>query len=233
MDLQTLERRRFLSVTVVQGYPGFYEVYGDETSNAIAISISAADSSFTLDGIRYGDASYISVVTFEGDDSVSVSSDAPTSIGAGINAGAGDDAVHLAVAGAIWGESGDDTLRIADSFRGQIYGGEGNDHLEISGACADADIDAGSGDDRIDASASSYGVFARAGTGNDTVFGSQYDDRIYGEEGQDFLLGSGGNDVFYADDLECDRVIGGAGVDMAVVDASESGVWGVEYVFYI
>jgi Ca2+-binding RTX toxin-like protein len=233
MDLQTLERRRFLSVTVVQGYPGFYEVYGDETSNAIAISISAADSSFTLDGIRYAEASYISVVTFEGDDFVSVSTDGPTSVGAGVNAGMGNDVVQLAVAGAIWGESGDDTLRLANSFRGQIYGGDGNDHLEISGECADADIDAGSGDDRIDASGSTYGVFARGGTGNDIVFGSQYDDRIYGEEGQDLLMGSGGNDVFYADDLGCDRIVGGAGVDIAVVDASESGVWGVEYVFYI
>jgi Ca2+-binding RTX toxin-like protein len=233
MDLQALERRRLLSVTVVQGYPGFYEVYGDETANAIAISISAADSSFTLDGIRYAEATFIAILTFDGNDSVSVVADGPTPVGAGINAGAGDDDVQLSVAGAIWGESGDDTLRIANSFRGEIYGGQGNDHLEISGECADAEIDAGDGNDRIDASNSAYGVFARGGTGDDTVFGSQYDDRLYGEQGHDLLLGSGGNDVFYAADLENDRIVGGAGADIAVVDACESGVWGVEYLFYV
>ena len=77
MDLQTLERRRLLSVTVVEGYPGFYEVYGDETPNAIAISISSADSTFTLDGVQYGEATFISIFTYDGNDTVSVASDGP------------------------------------------------------------------------------------------------------------------------------------------------------------
>ena len=233
MDLQALERRRLLSVTVVQGYPGFYEVYGDDAANEIAILISAADSSFTLDGLRYEDASFIAILAYGGNDSVSVVADGATSVGAGINAGDGDDNVQLSVPGAVWGESGDDTLRLTDSFRGEIYGGEGNDHLEISGECADAEIDAGDGNDRIDASKSAYGVFARGGTGDDTVFGSAYDDRIYGEQGNDLLMGSGGNDVFYVADLDNDRIVGGAGIDIAFVDASESGIWGVEYLFYV
>ena len=232
MNLQSLERRRLLSVTVVEGYPGFFEVYGDDEPNAVQIYI-AADSSFTLDGVQYAEASFISIFTFGGDDAVSVSAEQPTSVGAGVTAGAGDDVVALAIGGAIWGEAGDDTLRLENSYRGEVYGGEGDDIICICGACADVEIDGADGNDLIDLSASDYGVFARGGTGNDTVFGSQYDDRIYGEQGNDFLFGSGGNDVFYAADMESDRIIGGAGVDVAVIDAGETGVWAVEYVFYV
>ena len=215
MNLQSLERRRLLSVTVVEGYPGFFEVYGNDEPNAVQIYI-AADSSFTLDGVQYAEASFISIFTFGGDDAVSVSAEQPTLVG-----------------GAIWGEAGDDTLRLENSYRGEVYGGEGDDIICICGACADVEIDGADGNDLIDLSASDYGVFARGGTGNDTVFGSQYDDRIYGEQGNDFLFGSGGNDVFYAADMEGDRIIGGAGVDVGVIDAAETGVWSVEYVFYV
>ena len=233
MELQTLERRRLLSVTVVEGYPGFYEVYGDETANAIAISISAADSSFTLDGVGYGEATFISIFTYDGNDIVSVAADGPTTVGAGIIAGSGDDHVDLSVEGAIWGDAGDDTLSLTDSFRGEIYGGEGNDRLYISGACASAEIDGGSENDVIDASRSDYGVFARGGSGDDFIMGSPFDDQLYGEQGHDFLHGGAGNDVFYAVDVENDRIVGGAGIDLAYVDMCESGVWGVEYVFYV
>jgi len=49
MFLESLERRR-LCTTVVQGYPGFYEVYGDEGDNEISIDVPADGGSFTLDG---------------------------------------------------------------------------------------------------------------------------------------------------------------------------------------
>ena len=232
MNFQSLERRRLLSVTVVEGYPGFYEVYGDDEANAIDIAI-AADSSFTLDGVQYGQASFISIFTYGGNDVVSVSAEGEVSVGAGVTAGDGDDAVSLAVSGAIWGEGGDDTLRLTNSFRGELYGGPGDDRLFLFGACADAEIDGAGGNDLIDLSGSDYGVRARGGAGDDTVFGSNHDDRIYGEQGNDFLFGAGGNDVFYAADTGGDRIIGGAGIDVAVVDPAENGVWGVEYVFYL
>jgi Ca2+-binding RTX toxin-like protein len=232
MNFQTLERRRLLSVTVVEGYPGFFEVYGDDEPNAVAISI-AADSTFTLDGVQYGAANFIAIFTFDGNDTVTVAADGETSVGAGVTAGAGDDVVTLSVSGAVWGEDGDDTLRIENSFRGELYGGPGDDGLVIVGACADAEIDGAGGDDWIDASGSDYGLVLRGGDGNDTVFGSQHDDSIYGEQGCDMLFGSGGSDVFYAADFEQDRIIGGAGVDLAYADAAETGVWGVEYVFFV
>jgi hypothetical protein len=33
MTTELLEQRRLYSVTVTEGYPGFYEIYGDENAN--------------------------------------------------------------------------------------------------------------------------------------------------------------------------------------------------------
>jgi Ca2+-binding RTX toxin-like protein len=232
MRLETLERRRMLSVSVVEAYPGYYEVYGTDGPDSVAIFASNVDSSFTLDGIVYGNVSYVSVFTFDGEDIVSVVIEGTGPIGAGVAAGGGNDDVSLIGGGAIWGEDGEDTLRLTDSFRGEVSGGQGHDRLYIVGACADAQIDGEQGHDMIDATGSAYGVFASGGHGHDTIFGSNFDDQIYGNGGNDLLFGNGGNDVFYAADLEHDRIIGGAGIDVAYADLGE-GVWGVEYVFYV
>lgn len=232
MNLETFERRRLLSVSVQEGYPGFYEVHGDDAAQVIEISVSAEDSSFTLDGVRYSGVSYISVFAYGGDDVVSVVADRPGSIAAGVDAGAGDDRVTVSGGGAVWGGSGADTLRLIDCYRGEIYGEDGNDQLYVGGECADAAVEGGAGADLIDATGSAYSTFLRGGGGDDTVYGSHHDDEISGDAGADLLVGNGGNDVFYAADAERDRIIGGAGVDVAYADAGEGGLWGVEYVFY-
>src|SRR5689334_3031406 len=114
MNLETFERRRLLSLSVVQGYPGYYEVYGDDSPDAIVISVMA-DSSFTLDGTTYGHASYISVFGNGGDDVISIDIDPAAPVGASINAGSGDDDVTLSGSGAVWGDSGNDSIRISNS----------------------------------------------------------------------------------------------------------------------
>jgi Ca2+-binding RTX toxin-like protein len=235
MNPETLERRRFLSVSVVQGYPGYYEVYGDDSSNAIAISVSvsAEDSCFTLDGATYGGVAYISVFTFAGNDSVSVSIGKDSPIGASVDAGPGDDDVTILGSGAVWGQSGNDVIRLTDSFRGEAYGGPGDDKIRFAGDCADTQISGGPGNDLIDASACGYAVFAHGDQGDDTLYGSNGDDQLYGDAGSDLLVGGGGNDMFSADDGERDRIIGGAGIDIAYADVGEAGIWGVEYVFYV
>ena len=233
MDLETLERRRLLTVSVFQGYPGFYEVHGDDSADVIAISVSSADSTFTLDGVPYGEVAHISVFAYGGDDVVDVAIDGPSAIAASIDAGSGNDVVAVVGGGAIWAGPGDDTLRLTDSYRGEVYGEQGDDVIVINGACADAQIEGGSGSDLIDASNSAYGIYASSGSGDDTVIGSQYDDWLYGNSGSDLLIGGAGDDTFNAVDMECDRLIGGAGVDVAWADVGEAGVWGVEYVFYI
>ena len=233
MYLDILEGRRLLSASVVQGYPGYYEVYGSEGADHIAISVSAADASFELDGVRYGGVEFISVFSAGGDDNVSVNIDGETPIAAAVVAGEGNDTVAVSGGGAIWGEGGNDTLRLTDSFRGEIYGGPGDDLMYIAGACDNAEIDGEGGHDHIDATGSTYGVFARGGDGHDTIYGSNADDQLYGDRGNDLLIGNAGNDVFYVNDRETDRLIGGAGVDVAYADCDEAGVWGVEYVFYV
>jgi Ca2+-binding RTX toxin-like protein len=229
MILEVLEHRRLRSVSVSQGYPGYYEVLGDEGSDVISISVDAANSTFTLDGVTYGGVQYVSVFGNSGDDIISVGvGDGP--VGASIHAGPGDDDVTLDGGGAIWGDSGDDTLRMNNSRRGEQYGGSGDDKLYIYGWCPDAQIHGEQGNDKIDASGSSLGVYVFGDEGGDTLLGSQYDDQFYGGQGDDLMFGSGGNDVFFAADLEHDRIIGGAGIDIAFVDYGD-GVWGVEYVF--
>ena len=232
MNLETLERRRLLTVSVVEGYPGYYEVYGSDSPDVIAISVSSSDSTFNLDGATYGGVSYISIFAFDGDDSVSVAVDGATPIGASIDAGPGNDDVTLAGNGAVWGQSGDDTIRVSDSYRGVAYGGPGDDKIVISGECADAEVGGGPGNDVLDASASAYGLFLHGDQGDDVIFGSNFDDAIYGDNGSDLLIGNGGNDVFPSKDGERDRIVGGAGIDIAWVDLGD-GTWGVEYVFYV
>src|SRR5690349_10896854 len=70
--LESLESRRFFSVTVSEGYPGFFEVAGDEADDQISISVSQSDESFTLDGVTYTQVSYISVHGGGGNDTISV-----------------------------------------------------------------------------------------------------------------------------------------------------------------
>ena len=232
MDLETLERRRLYTVSVVQGYPGYYEVRGTDASEAISIAVSSADSSFTLDGVTYPGAAYVSVYAGGGDDTVTVSADGPTQVGASVDAGPGDDSVTLNLSGAVWGGPGADTIRLNDSYRGEAYGEQDDDKIYLSGQCVDAVVDGGQGSDLIDATGSAYGVFAHGGQGADTIFGSNFDDQIYGDAGADLLIGNAGNDSFYAADLEHDRIIGGAGIDVAYADLGDS-TWGVEYVFYV
>jgi len=233
MDLETLERRRLYSVTVVQGYPGYYNVYGTEEADVIAVSVSTADSSFTVDGVRYDGVANLSVFGYGGDDTITVNIDGPSNIGASVDAGSGDDDVSIVGAGAIWGGSGNDTLRLTDSYRGEIYGGSGDDRLSLSGESPDSLLEGEQGNDLIDARGNNYAVVAGGGAGDDTVFGSNYDDQIYGDSGSDLLVGNAGNDTFYAVDMDRDRIIGCAGIDVAYADYGEGGIWGVEYVFYV
>ena len=233
MNLEILEGRRLLSVSVLQGYPGYYEVYGDDAADVIDISVSGADATFELDGVRYGGVAFISIYSGGGDDTVTVQIQGQTPIAAAVVGGDGNDTISLSGAGAIWGEGGDDTLRLTDAFRGEVYGGPGDDRIYVAGASADAEIAGEGGHDLIDATGCLYSVFATGGQGHDTLLGSNADDVLYGDAGHDLLIGYGGNDIFYVDDREHDRIIGGAGVDVAFADCDEAGIWGVEYVFYV
>src|SRR5438094_6810092 len=89
---ESLERRRLLSVTVTEDYPGVFEVNGDGSDDTINLSVSQANATFTVDDATYTDVTYIFVSGNGGNDTISVTStDGPGSIAASIVTGDGND----------------------------------------------------------------------------------------------------------------------------------------------
>jgi Ca2+-binding RTX toxin-like protein len=221
--LEPLEFRRLCSATVTELYTGFYEVQANPGNNTIDISVSMANETFTLDSTTYYGVQYIAVYAGDGADTISlVTNDGPGWIGATVDAGGGDDVVTLNFDGGVWAGNGDDTLNLADSFRGEAHGDAGADTINVSGECIDPEIIGGDGDDVIDASGNHYGVVIQGGAGDDTIYGSAYADEIYAGEGDDLLRGNGGNDIFYtADSTGTDTVWGGDGGDTLYGDAND------------
>jgi Ca2+-binding RTX toxin-like protein len=229
MRIEALEARRLRSVTVHEGYPGFYEIVGDDAPDEISVSVSMADESFTLDGAAYTSVSYILVHGGGGNDNVSVVSlDGAGSISASISGDEGDDNITLNFDGGVWAGSGNDILNLSDAFRGTADGQDGDDQVVISGACLDPEINGGGGNDLIDCSGNIYRVVIHGGGGDDTIYGSAYDDEIYGDDGSDVMYGGAGSDTFYARDGSVDRIIGGSGFDTAYADERDQ--CGVEFV---
>jgi Ca2+-binding RTX toxin-like protein len=231
MKLESLEARRLFDVTVVEGYPGFYEIHGTDESDVIDVAVSMAEESMTVNGQTYEYVSYIVAYGNGGNDSISITTvDGAGVIGASVSAGDGHDQVTLAVDGAIWAGQGNDELYLLDSFRGEAYGEAGNDYMHISGLTTDAEIRGGDGHDFIDCSANRFGVVVFGGCGNDTIIGSDLADQLYGNEGHDVLDGRGGNDMLYAWGGDGDIVNGGAGDDICYADYHDSA--DVEQVYY-
>jgi hypothetical protein len=50
MPFESLERRRLFSVTVTETFPGYYEIVGDASDDAIAVSVDQAGESLSLGG---------------------------------------------------------------------------------------------------------------------------------------------------------------------------------------
>jgi Ca2+-binding RTX toxin-like protein len=231
MRIESLERRCLLSVTVNQTSPGFYEINGDESDNAIVVSVSQDDQSFTLDGVTYTGVNYIYVFGNGGNDTIDVSAPSAGSIGASIDGGAGDDHLSLNFDGGIWGGDGDDQINLADSFQGQVSGDGGNDQIFVRGECVDANILGGDGNDLIDASENNYRVVISGGEGDDTLYGSQYNDQIYGDGGSNHIYGLGGNDTIYCRNGSLDDVDGGAGANFLYADSVEGQVTNICQVY--
>jgi Ca2+-binding RTX toxin-like protein len=233
LELENLEPRRLFAVTVSEGYPGFYLVESDAESDNIQISVNQHDHTFTLDGNTYADVGYIQVMGNGGDDIISVTSvDGSGDIGAVIAGGDGNDNLTLNFDGGIWGGEGDDVLNLSDSFYGVADGQGGNDVISVTGVCVSADIQGGDGNDLIDCSGSGVGVTVHGGAGNDSILGSMFDDAIYGDGGSDYINSGGGNDVIYAQDGDQCTIVGGAGGDAAYLNGSEAIVRGVETIYY-
>jgi len=221
--IESLESRRLFAVTVSEAYPGYYEVYGDESDDVIDIAVSQYNESFAIGEDTYYGVCFIYVHAGAGDDAISlISEDGSGLIAASVCAGDGSDTVVLNFDGSVWAGDGNDVLQISDAFRGEVYAGTGDDQIYVSGACVDPHIRAGDGDDLIDASANHYAVSAYGDDGSDTIYGSELGDTLRGGTGADFVYGGGGNDHFYVVDMEADSIFGGEGFDTTYANSTEA-----------
>ena len=227
--VESLEPRRLCSVTVSQGYPGYYEIDGDNGANSIVVSVNQNARTFTLNNVTYGGVAYITVKGFGGSDYVNVAG-SPGAIGCTIIEGDGNDSMSLNFDGAIYAGNGQDTFSLKDSFEGEVHTGSGNDQVYVSGACVDAAIYGGDGNDLIDASGNLYGVTIYAGNGNNTIYASNYDDYISVGTGSNVICCLNGNDTVYCRNGSSDTVIGGSGNDTVYGDTSDA-VYNVQAVF--
>jgi hypothetical protein len=227
--LEAMEGRRHFSVSVTEGYPGFYDVQGDSAADTIRISVDQENETFTLDDVTYTGVAYIFVDGGDGNDIITVLASTVGYIGTSVVAGDGDDDVAVNFDGAIWGGAGNDLIYLVDSFRGEVYGEGNDDQIVISGACVDAEVDGGNGDDFIDATNNHYGAYLRGGNGNDVIYGSAYDDTIWGGHGSDTINAGAGNDVLNMGDGGQDDIDGGDGDDWLYGDSSEGSVVSVEH----
>src|SRR5437660_916877 len=124
--VERLEGRRLCSVTVSQGYPGYYTISGDNAANTISVSVNQNARTFSLNGVTYGNVSYVTVNGYDGNDFVTVAG-SPGSIGCTINEGNGNDSVSLNFDGAIYVGGGQDSVSLKDSFQGELHTGDGPD----------------------------------------------------------------------------------------------------------
>jgi len=236
MFLESLESRRLCSATVIEGYPGFFEIYGDDNDNEITVDVDADTSTFSVDGQNFHGVQQLTVYGLGGNDLILVAANHPSFITASIDAGEGDDVVSLNFDGAIRGGGGNDRVYLYDSFRGEAYGGAGDDFIWISGNCVDANVNGDEGDDWIDASSNFYKVFIHGGDGNDVIFGSSFDDHLFGDGGNNAIYGMGGNDTIYIRNGTYDCADGGGDAgDTVYCDRTsefQDSVAGFQNVFY-
>lgn len=232
-SIEPLEDRCLKSFTVVEGYTGYYTITDDATQSWLNVAV--VNNTLLINNVNYtisNPPASVSASLNGGNDVFDFTSD-NGNVGCSVDAGPGADTVTLHTGGAIWGGSGNDTLRIENDYRGEVYGGSDNDIIYVVGNCPDFLVEGEYGTDYIDAQQSNDAGIMRGGPGNDTIHGSNYDDQIRGDEGNDVISGHGGNDVFFMNDGERDTVTGGAGIDIAYIDVGEeSTIFGVEYTFY-
>ncbi len=150
----------------------------------------------------------------------------------GISKGGNADGDRTANFEIVLGGSGDDTLSAGSGVH-TLNGGSGNDRLV--GGSGTATLDGGSGFDTVDYSASTGGITLAVGGGisgdaaGDTYIGierfagSNFNDALFGGQGDDDLEGAGGDDVLVGG-AGADSLNGGSGNDTADYSTSGSAI---------
>lgn len=139
----------------------------------------------------------------------------------------GDDGNDLLSGGAgndrLYGGAGNDSL---DGGTGHdvMYGGTGNDHYTVDSALDQVVEAAGEGTDVVATWLTSYNVPANIeqvekwGSSATTMHGNVQNNRITGNNGDDWLYGKGGDDYLIGGNGD-DRLEGGTGIDFLFGDA--------------
>jgi hypothetical protein len=200
--IERLEDRRLMAMTVSEGYPGMFEIYGTTGPDNLTITINNQTSTAKLSGDA-GDTLknvlFISVHFYEGDDLGIVNhvGEGPGNlIHTYFVGGPGNDWLAGYQASALGGE-GDDYIDLTDSFRPDAHGGPGNDYISVSGLSVDAWVLGGDGNDFIMIGYNDYGLVVDAGDGSDVIYSSEHDDDINGGWGEDTVMNSHQNDEEY------------------------------------
>lgn len=142
-----------------------------------------------------------------------------------IASGAGDDLIRVAGSNyfggvRVDGGGGHDRVTVeADYSMKQgvsVSGGEGADHVQLSGRALAAMIQGGGGNDRLNITAVlpevGYKPVVYGNAGADRITGSSAGDMLYGGAGMDYLRAGAGNDIASGGDGD-DLVYGGSGED--------------------
>ena len=99
----------------------------------------------------------------------------------------------------VYGDTGNDTIKAANSYAATFYGGDGSDTLT-----------GGKGGDKLYGQAGADKLYG--GAGSDYLYGGDAADKLYGQDGADKLYGQNGNDYLYGGNGN-DTLSGGAGDD--------------------
>ncbi len=125
--------------------------------------------------------------------------------------GGDDEIVAGRLTGSVFGGDGNDIIDLAEAEYGSLHFGEAGDDLMLGGA-ADDRMRGGEGDDLlIDRSGDDE---LDGGAGADIVSGGEGNDQLDGGAGDDVVEGGAGNDILYLDDGGEDRADGGEGNDI-------------------
>lgn len=133
-----------------------------------------------------------------------------------INGNLGDDEIFVGGSSVPFTGGVDEAIVVNSS----IYGGQGNDTINLYGEITNNFIDGGLGDDTINGSAASgFAAYGNAGNdnmhggdGNDHLHGDIGNDTIHGGQGADTLIGGLGNDIILGGQGD-DTITGGKGAD--------------------
>ncbi|NQX02503.1 hypothetical protein HQ447_17740, partial [bacterium] len=127
-------------------------------------------------------------------------------------------------ADAIWGGSGNDSIRSEDD-KDMVMGGDGDDDIDAGGS-SDLVIFGNDGNDRMHGNSGNDWMFGNDGhdrmwgnDGNDKLFGNSGDDVLDGGNGNDYLGGGSGNDSLFGGP-NTDILVGGGGSDSKSKDGS-------------